>query len=65
MVYSKSAGRLREIIEKAIDDHHITSTEMDHIIFATTEDGHVDSQEQSLQNALHQMIEIKVVKIIP
>ena len=65
MVYSKSAGRLRKIIEKAIEDHHITRAEMDQIIFAATEDGHVDSQEQSLLDVLHQMIENKEVKIIP
>ena len=65
MVYSESAGRLRVIIEKAIEDHHITRAEMDQIIFAATADGHVNSQEQSLLNVLHQMIENKEVKIIP
>ena len=65
MVYSKSAGRLKKIIEKAIEDHYITRAEMDQISLAATEDGHVDSQEQSLLDILHQMIEHKEVKIIP
>lgn len=65
MVYSESAGRLRTLIEKAIEDHKISRAEMDQIIFSATSDGHVDAQEQSLLNMLQQMIENKEVKIIP
>jgi hypothetical protein len=48
MPLSPSAGRLREIIGKAIDDHIITRSGMDLIIAMTTEDSHVDHQEQVL-----------------
>ncbi|MEX0987543.1 MAG: hypothetical protein WD052_08710 [Bacteroidales bacterium] len=65
MAYSESAGRLREMIEKAIEDHQITRDEMDKIVHIAMEDGHIDSQEQSLLDMLHDMIEHKEVKIIP
>ena len=65
MALSKSAGRLREMIEQAIEDHKITRKEMDLIIHIATEDGHVDSQEQSLLELLNDMIENREVKIVP
>ena len=65
MVYSESAGRLKEKIEKAIEDHVITRYEMDAIISIAGEDGHIDSQEQALLNQLQDLIENKSVKIIP
>lgn len=65
MAYSESAGRLKIMIEKAIEDHKITRAEMDRIINLATEDGHIDSQEQSLLDQLHDMIQHKEVKVIP
>jgi regulatory protein YycI of two-component signal transduction system YycFG len=65
MHYSESAGRLKEKIEKAIEDHVITRSEMDAIIAIATEDNHIDSQEQTLLNQLQDLIENKTVKIIP
>ena len=64
MKLSESAGRLRAMIEKAIEDHVITRAEFDRIIFIATEDGHIDPQEQALLNMLQEMIENKEVKII-
>lgn len=64
MVYSESAGRLRKMIEKAIDDEKITRAEMDSILHIVSEDGHVDPHEQSLLNQLQEMIENKTVKYI-
>ncbi|HDS07128.1 MAG TPA: hypothetical protein ENO05_05820 [Bacteroides sp.] len=64
MALSHSAGRLREIIEKAIDDHVITRSEMDLIISSVTEDGHIDPQEQALLEQLQDMIENKSVRVI-
>lgn len=64
MVYSKSAGQLRKMIEKAIDDHRITRAEMDAILHIATEDGHIDPHEQALLNQLQEMIENKTVKYI-
>jgi len=65
MTLSDSAERLKIMIEKAIEDHKITRAEMDKIIFIATEDSHIDPQEQALLNQLQEMIENKVVKIIP
>ena len=64
MVYSESAGRLRKMIEKAIDDQKITRSEMDSILNIATEDGHIDPHEQALLNQLQEMIENKTVKYI-
>ncbi len=65
MAYSESAGRLKEMIEKAIEDHRITRKEMDLIIHIATEDGHIDPQEQSLLEQLNDMINNREVKIVP
>ena len=65
MSYSKSAARLKAVIEKAIEDHQITRAEMDTIMAIATEDSHIDPQEQALLNQLQEMIENKLVKIIP
>jgi hypothetical protein len=62
MAYSESAGRLRKMIEKSIDDQKITRDEMDTILNIVTEDGHIDPQEQALLNQLQEMIENKSVK---
>ena len=65
MALSEHAGRLRELIEKAIDDHLISRAEYDDILNMTLEDGVVDSQEQALLDQLQEMIANKSVKIIP
>ena len=64
MGYSESAGRLRKMIEKAIDDQKITRAEMDSILNIATEDGHIDPQEQALLNQLQEMIENKTVRYV-
>jgi len=64
MHISESAGRLKEMIKKAIDDHKITRAEMDAILAIATEDGHIDPQEQALLNQLQEMIEDRTVKYV-
>jgi len=59
---SDSAIRLREMIEKAIEDHVITHEEYDKIINIATEDGIIDRHERALLSELQQMIEDKMVK---
>jgi tellurite resistance protein len=59
---SESSIRLREMIEKAIEDHKITRDEYDKIINIATEDGYIDRHEQALLSELQQMIEDKQVK---
>jgi hypothetical protein len=65
MIQSESAARLRDMIERAIADHELTRAEMDSIMNIATEDGYIDPQEQTLLNHLHDMIENKMVKIVP
>lgn len=64
MKISESAGKLRKIIEKAIEDEKITRAEMDNIQRLVTEDGYIDPHERALLNQLQEMIENKTVKYI-
>lgn len=61
---SESSIRLKEMIEKAIEDHKITRDEYDKIINTATEDGHIDQHEQALLRELQQMIEDKAVRFV-
>lgn len=61
---SESSLRLREAIEKAIEDHKITREEYDRIINIATEDGYIDQHEQALLSQLQQMIEEKEVRFV-
>ena len=65
MPLSESAARLKKKIEKAIDDHQVTRDELDAIMAIATEDSHIDRHEQALLDQLQEMIENKVVKIVP
>ena len=62
---SKSANRLKELIEKAIEDNRITRNEYDRIIAQATADGIIDSEEQALLSQLQDLIENKTVKLVP
>lgn len=62
MELSKSAVKLRQQIEKAIEDHKITHEEYDQIIHIATEDSHIDDQERALLSTLQDMIESKMVR---
>lgn len=62
---SSSAHQLKELIEKAIEDHKITRDEYDDIINLASEDGHIDSQERALLQQLQEMIETGMVKWAP
>jgi len=64
MKISESAGKLRKMIEKAIEDEKITRAEMDTILHIATEDGHIDPHERALLNQLQEMIENKTVRYI-
>ncbi len=61
---SESAMRLREMIEKAIEDHKITRDEYDQILNIATEDGYIDAHEQALLSQLQQMIEEKEIRFV-
>lgn len=62
---SQSAEKLREMIEKAIEDHKLTRAEYDRILHIATEDGFIDRDEQVLLSQLQDMIENKFVKMVP
>jgi tellurite resistance protein len=64
MSYSESAHRLKEMINKAIEDHEITRDEYDQIISIAMEDGHIDSQERALLSELQDMIENRMVRLV-
>ncbi len=64
MAYSESAHRLKERINKAMEDHVITRDEYDEIINIATEDGHVDPQERALLAELQDMIENRMVRLV-
>lgn len=65
MINPNSAEKLRSMIDKAMDDHQITRAEMDIIIHLATEDGHIDRTEQAMLDQLHEMIENKMLKVVP
>jgi hypothetical protein len=62
MKVSTSAVKLREAIDKAIEDGFITREEYDRIITLASEDGEIDAQEQVLLKEFHQMINDKDIK---
>jgi hypothetical protein len=59
---SDSSLRLREKIEKAIEDEVITREEYEKIMHIALEDGVIDKHEKALLSELQQMIEDKVVR---
>ncbi|WP_319272702.1 hypothetical protein [uncultured Draconibacterium sp.] len=61
---SESSIRLKEMIEKAIEDHKITRDEYDKILHIATEDGYIDRHEKALLSQLQQMIEDRLVKFV-
>lgn len=65
MNVSNSAAKLRKIIDKALEDHKITKAEYDQIIHEATSDGNIDAVERALLAELQDMIENKVIKLVP
>ncbi|MDY6801840.1 MAG: hypothetical protein SVU94_11555 [Bacteroidota bacterium] len=62
MVLSESNKRLRQLVNKAIEDHIITPEEYDEILEISFEDGHIDRQEQAMLTELQKMIENKEIR---
>ena len=65
MKLSNSAQNLRQMVEKAIEDHTITRAEYETIIHHVLEDAHVDPQERALLRELQDMIDDKTVRLVP
>lgn len=57
--------KLRDIIDKAIEDHTISREDYDRIINAATSDGVIDAYEQALLAELHDMIHDGSIKFRP
>lgn len=53
----EDSHKLREMIEKALQDHIITREEYDKIIHQATKDGHLDKVEEALLAELHQLMQ--------
>ncbi len=64
-VKGDSGKRIADMIKKAIDDHHITTTEYETILMIADEDGVIDSQEKRQLTELQNMIENGTVKRVP
>ena len=58
----KESAKLREMIEKAIEDDIITREEYEKIIGQALKDGHIDRVEKALLAELNQLIQDKIVK---
>ena len=65
MKISDDAIKLRIMIEKAIEDHKLTRSEYDSILYQASKDSYIDPHEQALLNQLQEMIENKTVKLVP
>jgi tellurite resistance protein len=62
---TESSQRLRQTIEKAIEDLELTQAEFDEIIKVATEDGIIDKDEHALLDELLNLIESQQVKLVP
>jgi len=65
MKLSHDAKKLRQVIEKAIEDHKLSKAEYENIIHLATDDSHIDRQELALLKELQEMIENKTIRIVP
>jgi len=61
---SKSALELREMIEKAIQNHEITREDYDKIIHVATEDGHIDRHEKVMLREFQTMIDDRDIRFV-
>jgi len=58
----KESAKLREMIEKAIEDDIITREEYEKIMNQALKDGHIDRVEQALLAELNQLIQDRIVR---
>ena len=57
-----SGRKLAELINKAIEDGELTTTEYDRILALANEDGVIDSQERQLLQTLQDMLADRTIK---
>ena len=63
MKISESAIRLREMINRAIEDNKLKRDEYDEIIALAMEDGVIDIHEKALLSQLQDMIEDRTIRL--
>ncbi len=59
------ASKLREIMERAIADLKITTTEYEAIMNQADADGVIDNEERALLKQLNEMISNKTIERVP
>jgi DNA-binding ferritin-like protein (Dps family) len=57
MKLTKSGLELKEVIEKAMEDHVITNSEYEEIMKVASKDGMIDDHEQRLLSQLQELLE--------
>ena len=62
---SNKANALKELIERAMDDLEITTTEYNEILASAGDDNVEDNQEKALLNQFQQMIANGTIKRVP
>ena len=62
---TKNGHELSELINKAIEDGHITNSEYDEIMGMAHQDGHIDKHEAVLLHELQKLITEKIITRIP
>jgi len=65
IMLSHEAAKVKAIIEKAMEDHKITTTEYEKILAVVNADMVVDSQEKQLLAQLHELIASGAVERVP
>lgn len=62
---SSEAEKLKAMIDKAIEDHQITTTEYEKILMLANADMRIDPQERQLLAQLQELITSGAVKRVP
>jgi hypothetical protein len=62
---SNEAAKVKAMIEKAIEDHKITTTEYDKILALANADMVIDAQERQLLAQLQDLLSSGAVKRVP
>lgn len=62
---SSEAARLKTMIDKAIEDHQLTTTEYEKILMLANADMKIDPQERQLLAQLHELLNSGAVKRVP
>jgi len=62
---SKEAAKLKEMIDRAIEDHELTTIEYEKILMLANADMKIDAQERQLLAQLHELLNSGAVKRVP